>query len=194
MHPRAEALLELWLGPECERDAPQDAVRKRWFEKSPELDARLLREHGADLEAAERGTYDDWAQTPRGRLALIILLDQLTRNLHRGTGAMFDNDDKALALARQGVELGEDRGLRAAERNFLYMPFMHSERLADQDRSIELFGQLAREAPTLDATEWAVKHREVIARFGRFPHRNNLLDRTSTPDEVLFLQQPGSSF
>jgi uncharacterized protein (DUF924 family) len=194
MHPRAEALLDHWLGPEAERDAPPNAVRQRWFTKSLEYDAWLLREHGADLEAAARGDYDAWIATPRGRLALVILLDQLTRNLRRGSGAMFDNDRKALELARQGIELGEDRTLRAAERNFLYMPFMHSESLDDQDRSVELFEQLAAAAPSLDAVEWAVKHRDVIKRFGRFPHRNNLLDRTSTPDEALFLQQPGSSF
>lgn len=194
MHPRAETLIEHWLGPEKARDAPAQAVRQRWFAKSLEYDAWLLREHGGDLDAAERGEYDAWADTPRGRVALVILLDQLTRNLRRDSGAMFDNDDKALALARAGVERGEDRGLRASERNFLYMPFMHSEALVDQDRSVVLFTQLAADAPTLDAVQWAVKHRDVIARFGRFPHRNNLLDRTSTPDEVLFLQLPGSSF
>jgi len=194
MHPRAEALLENWLGPEGERDAPTNAVRQRWFTKSPEFDAWLLREHGNDLDAAARGDYDSWTDTPRGRLALVILLDQLTRNLRRGSGAVFDNDKKALALAREGIERGEDRALRGAERNFLYMPFMHSEQLADQERSIELFKQLAADVPQLDAVEWAVRHRDVIARFGRFPHRNNLLDRTSTPDEALFLQLPGSSF
>jgi len=194
MHPRAQVLLEHWLGPEAERDAPAQAVRQRWFTKSAEFDAWLLKEHGADLDAAARGDYDDWAETPRGRVALVILLDQLTRNLRRGSGAMFDNDRKALELARQGIELGEDKRLRAAERNFLYMPFMHSESLDDQERCVELFKQLAVDAPSLDAVEWAVKHRDVIARFGRFPHRNNLLDRTSTPDEVLFLQLPGSSF
>jgi len=143
MHPRAENLLEHWLGPDKQRDAPANAVRQRWFAKSLEYDAWLLREHAADLDAAERGEYDAWADTPRGRVALVILLDQLTRNLRRVSRAMFDNDDKALALARKGIELGEDRKLRAAERNFLYMPFMHSESLDDQDRSVELFTQLA---------------------------------------------------
>jgi len=194
MHPRAVALLENWLGPKSERDAPAKAVRQRWFMKSPEFDARLFRDHSADLEAAQHGEYDDWALTPHGRVALVILLDQLTRNLRRGSGAMFANDKKALALAREGIERGEDRALPASERNFLYLPFMHSEELADQDRSVELFKQLAIEAPTFNAVEWAVKHREMIARFGRFPHRNNLLDRTSTSDEVLLLQQPGASF
>ena len=194
MHPRAEALLENWLGPETERDAPAKAVRQRWFTKSFEFDAWLLREHGNDLEAAVRGDCDGWTDTPCGWLVLIILLDQLTRNLRRGNGAMFDNDKKALALAREGIDRGEDRALRGAERNFLYMPFMHSEELADQERSIELFKQLAADVPQFDAVEWAVKHRDVIARFSRFPHRNNLLDRTSTPDEALFLQLPGSSF
>jgi len=194
MHPRAETLLEHWLGPDKDRDAPANAVRQRWFAKSLENDAWLLREHGADLDSAERGEYDAWADTPHGRLALVILLDQLTRNLRRDSGAMFDNDGKALALARVGVESAEDRQRLAVERNFLYMPFMHSESLADQERSVELFTQLAADAPTLDAVQWAVRHRDVIKRFGRFPHRNNLLDRTSTPDEVLFLQQPGSAF
>lgn len=194
MHPRAEALLEHWLGPENERDAPPLATRQRWFQKSLEYDAWLLREFGGDLEAAERGAYDDWASEPRGRVALVILLDQITRNVRRDSGAVFDNDEKALALARAGVERGDDRSLHAAERNFLYMPFMHSEVLADQERSVALFTQLAKDAPVLDAVQWAVRHRDVIAKFGRFPHRNNLLDRTSTPDEVLFLQSPGAGF
>lgn len=194
MHPRAHALLDHWLGPEAERDAPAQDVRQRWFMKSADFDAWLQREHGADLEAALRGEHDDWANEPRGRLGLVILLDQITRNLRRDTGAMFDNDDKALSLARTGIDRGEDRALHAAERNFLYMPFMHSEVLADQERSIALFKQLAIDAPSLNAVEWAIKHRDIIARFHRFPHRNLLLGRTSTADEILFLKEPGSSF
>ncbi len=194
MNTRADVVLENWLGPEAQRDAPGPELRKRWFVKSAETDAWLQREHGADLDAAGRGDYDDWAATARGRLALVIVLDQFTRNLRRDTGAMFDNDDKALQLAREGIARGDDRGLRAAERNFLYMPFMHSERLDDQDRSVALFKQLAADAPALDAVEWAIKHRDIVARFGRFPHRNLLLGRTNTPDEIEFLKQPGSSF
>lgn len=194
MQARAQDVLDLWLGPESERDAPAEEVRQRWFAKSAEYDARLLREHGADLEAAVRGEFHDWPTTPRGRLALVILFDQITRNLRRDTGAMFDNDVQALTLARDGIARGEDQTLHAAERYFLYMPFMHSEKLADQERSVALFTQLAADAPHLNAVEWAVKHRDIVARFGRFPHRNKLLGRTSTADELLFLQQPGSSF
>jgi uncharacterized protein (DUF924 family) len=190
----AAALLDLWLGPEADRDAPAAEVRKRWFEKSAAFDAQLAQGYGELLERAGRGELDVWAATARGRVALVILCDQLGRNLGRGSAAMFAHDPRALDLARQGLAPEVERSLRGSERYFLYMPFMHSESIADQDRSVELFAQLARDYPSLDGRTWAQSHRDIVARFGRFPHRNALLGRRSTPQEEAFLEQPGSSF
>lgn len=192
--PSAAALLELWLGPELGRDAPAAEVRERWFVKDAAFDAELLRSFGELHARAGRGELDGWAATPRGRVALVIALDQLSRNLGRGSAASFAHDAEALALAKEGVALGVDRELAGSERYFLYMPFMHSEALPDQARSVELFAALAKELPALDATRWAAAHRDIVARFGRFPHRNALLGRSTTPDEEAFLAQPGSSF
>jgi uncharacterized protein (DUF924 family) len=194
MTDKADEILEYWLGPEAGRDAPEPELRRRWFEKSEATDNELRERYGQLVEQAARGEHDAWAQTPRGRLALVILLDQLTRNLQRGSGRMFENDDKALSLALAGIDAGEDRELRAYERQFLYMPLMHAEQLAAQDRCCELFAALARAHPGADSTRWADQHRAIIARFGRFPHRNALLGRQSTAEEEAFLAQPGSSF
>jgi uncharacterized protein (DUF924 family) len=190
----ASTILELWLGPESERDAPAPEFRQRWYAKSDEFDARLRREFGADLERARAGELDGWAQTPRGLLALVILLDQFSRNVHRGSGLMFEQDDRALGLATQAVARGDDTQLKAAECQFLYMPFMHSESIEDQRRSLQLFERLARVAPGLDCRSWARSHHDIVARFGRFPHRNALLGRSSTPAELEFLKQPNSGF
>jgi uncharacterized protein (DUF924 family) len=192
MHERASFLLEHWFGPFSERASPSPEVRKRWFEKSDEHDALLRKELAEVLEEASHGQHDDWATTAHGRLALVVLLDQITRNIHHGKGAMFKNDARALALAREGIELGHDKELLPTERQFLYMPYMHSESLPVQDRSVALFTELAKDG--VDAVEWAKKHRDIVARFRRFPHRNNLLSRTSTGEELIFLQEPGSSF
>jgi uncharacterized protein (DUF924 family) len=191
---QASAILEFWLGKESERDAPAPEIRRRWYAKQDEFDARLRREFGADLQRAHDGELDGWAQTPRGLLALVILLDQFSRNLHRGSGRMFEHDDRALGLAKQGVERGDDTRLKAAECQFLYMPFMHSEAIDDQRRSLELFERLARVAPELDSRSWAQSHHDIVARFGRFPHRNALLGRSSTDAEAEFLKQPNSGF
>jgi uncharacterized protein (DUF924 family) len=191
---RAQQVLEYWLGPEAGRDAVDQVTSEKWFAKSADTDRYIAEQYGADVDAAGRGELDAWCTTPRGRLALVILLDQLTRNIHRDSGAMYRHDDKALALAKEGIARGEDRLLRAGERSFLYMPLMHSEALADQQLSCALFTQLAADAPHIDNRRWAVAHHDIIARFGRFPHRNALLGRTSTADEIEFLKQEGSSF
>jgi uncharacterized protein (DUF924 family) len=191
---KSAAILDYWLGPEATRDDPPAEVRKRWFEKSPMTDAYIAEHFSTLIASAAIGALDSWADTARGRLALIILLDQFTRNVHRDNPRAFDHDHKALSLVHGGLELGQDKELAAAERQFFYMPLMHSEVLAEQRRSVALFDALAHDAPALDSREWAKKHCAIIERFGRFPHRNNLLGRTSTGDEVAFLMQPGSSF
>ena len=131
---------------------------------------------------------DDWARSPRGALALVILLDQFTRNIHRGTPAMHEGDAKAVATALAVIESGADASFSADERQFLYMPLMHSEDRALQQRSLEKFRELGQ------SLDYAERHAEIVFRFGRFPHRNAILGRVSTPEEVEFLKQPGSSF
>jgi uncharacterized protein (DUF924 family) len=188
------AILDYWLGPEDQRDAPAAALRQRWFEKSDATDAHIQGAFGADVERAVRGELGEWAETARGRLGVVILLDQFTRNIHRGSARAFAGDALALALAQHGLDLQHDRALKAAERFFLYMPLVHSERLSDQERAVLLFDDLARAAPVLDARSYAKAHRDIVARFGRFPHRNLVLGRTSTAEELEFLSQPGSAF
>jgi uncharacterized protein (DUF924 family) len=167
-----------------------DATSKHWFARSDEFDARLRDVLGPLHARAAAGELDDWTATPRGALALVILLDQAPRNLFRGSAQAFATDPAALRHARAVVDAGLDRDMTESERVFLYLPFEHTEDLADQNRCIELCSAL----PTPMYREFAVRHRDIIARFGRFPHRNALLGRDSTPEELEFLKQPGSSF
>jgi uncharacterized protein (DUF924 family) len=167
--------------------------RDLWFTKSDETDRLIVERFGAAIEAALAGELDFWATTPRGALALVLVLDQFTRNAFRGTPKAFAGDARALALATLLVDSGRDRLLAPVERWFAYMPLEHSERLIDQHESVRLFERLAAEG--LDAPlAWAQRHRDVIARFGRFPHRNGILGRPSTPAEIEFLKEPGSGF
>jgi uncharacterized protein (DUF924 family) len=166
------------------------ATKPAWFKPSPAFD-RAVQERLGDLYArAKTGALDGWAADPDGLLALVILLDQVPRNLHRGTPEAFACDAKALALARLGVDRGDDHGGDADRCAFLYLPFEHAEALADQERSVALFRALGN-AHYLD---YAIRHRDVIARFGRFPHRNAILGRPSSAAELRFLEEPGSSF
>jgi uncharacterized protein (DUF924 family) len=162
--------------------------RKEWFEKTVEFDASCTR-FADGLRDARRGAFDHWAETPRGTLALIILLDQFSRNLHRNSAEAFAADAKAREIARTAIERGIDRMLGEVERLFVYLPFEHSEDLADQDQSVRLFTSLGEEM-----TRYAEEHRDVIRRFGRFPHRNAALGRISTPDELAYLAQPDAGF
>ena len=131
---------------------------------------------------------------PRGALARILLLDQFTRNAFRDTPRAFAGDAEALATAIETVDAGLDRTLDRYERSFLYLPFEHAEDLAMQERSLALFGELARDTGDRASLEWAEKHAVIVRRFGRYPHRNAILGRASTPEEIAFLEQPGSSF
>jgi uncharacterized protein (DUF924 family) len=177
---------------------PQDVLsfwfsaeaQKFWFDKSDQFDAECRVRFGPAFEAARAGALRHWMETPEAALALVILLDQIPRNIHRGTPAAFSGDADALAVAREAIARGYDAALPADRRNFFYLPFMHSERLEDQERGVELYA-----ANDLnDGLRWMKAHRDIIARFGRFPHRNAILGRPSTPEELDFLQQPGSSF
>lgn len=184
-------VLDFWFG--APGSPEHGTARALWFTKSADTDAQMRARFGAELETALRGERDGWATTPCGALALILLLDQFTRNIHRDTARAFAGDAKALILARKLVEDGADQALPPHERWFVYMPFEHSERLADQHEGVRLFERLASDG-LADPLPWAIKHREVIQRFGRFPHRNEILGRASTPEEIAFLGQPGSRF
>ena len=181
-------VLDFWFG------APDSDIfgerRECWFKADPEFDARIRSRFEYAVEIAADGGHDPLAITAEGALALIILLDQFPRNLYRGSARAFATDPKALAVAWAAVAAGHDRVLNSVQRCFVYLPFEHSEDLADQDRSVRLFEALG-DAEFLD---FAVRHRDIIAQFGRFPHRNAILGRDSTAAEAAFLEQPGSSF
>ncbi|MGA9867850.1 MAG: DUF924 family protein [Acetobacteraceae bacterium] len=184
-----DAVLEFWFG-----DDPT-LFREAWFRADPAFDATCRARFGAVLEAAGTAALDGWAATPRGTLALVIVLDQFSRNIHRGTPDAFAADPRALALAHAAVARGDDRHLRPLERSFLYLPFEHAESLADQDISVRLFETLRGTYDSADrAIDYAERHRDVIRRFGRFPHRNAILGRESTPEELAYLADPDSGF
>ncbi len=167
-----------------------ERVEPLWFSSDRMLDAELRERFGALVAAAGEGALDDWLETPEGALALVILLDQFPRNIYRGTAAAFAADAKARVVADRALALGHDHQVEPARRMFFYLPFEHSEQLADQERSLALFTALGD--PEL--LDYAVRHHEIIVRFGRFPHRNAVLGRPSTAQEQAFLTQPGSAF
>lgn len=185
----ADNVLDFWF----QRDKPL-AYRDCWFEKSDAFDAQIAAQFGAAVESALAEGHADWAATPEGALALVILLDQFPRNLFRNQTKAFAGDARARIVARQAVDRGFDIALPPVMRLFFYMPFEHSETLADQDLAHLLFSALDKDLPGHDLAHWADKHRVIIARFGRFPHRNAALGRQSSPEEIDFLKQPGSSF
>lgn len=174
-------------------DGP-DTWRKAWFVRDADFDAAIAQRFGATLGQAASGAHDAWAETPEGALALAIVLDQFPRNLFRGQARAFATDPKALALARRAVVRGFDRALTPTQRVFLYLPFEHSEATADQDLSVALFEGLrdvaALAAPS-GAIDYAWRHRAVIGKYGRFPHRNAALGRASTAEEEAFLAAGG---
>ena len=194
---RAEAILTFWFGkPE---DPDYGTYRKQWFTKSDAFDEQIRQHFLADYEKAAAGRYAPWQAVPERAIALLLLFDQFPRNLFRGTPRSFATDDRALAIAQDLVDKGTDKALMPAYRFFAYLPFEHSEDRAHQNRCVELMQGLIEEVPDLDkglknGLDYAIRHRDVIERFGRFPHRNEILGRESTPEEVEFLQQPGSRF
>ena len=188
---KAEEVLEFWFGREDEPGFGE--FREAWFRKDPEFD-QMVRDRFQDLyEGAARGDLDAWKDEAHSCLALAILLDQFPRNMFRGGPRSYATDRKAQEIAEYAVDRALDRELPAFQRMFLYMPFMHSEDLEHQRRSVELFGVLGGEDDG-DSSHYAVQHMEIIERFGRFPHRNEVLGRQTTPEEAEFLTQPGSSF
>ncbi len=183
-------VLEFWFGKPA-----ADAPREAWFRKDPAFDAGIRERFGAVIEAALAGRLGHWeAAGPESALALIIVLDQFTRNVFRDTARMFAGDAQALAIAHRLVESGADRQLEPMQRWFAYLPFEHAESLPEQELSVELFDALRAFPASAGAYDWALSHRDVIRRFGRYPHRNEILGRESTPAEIAFLATPGSRF
>jgi len=164
-----------------------DGARARWFERDAAFDEEVRRSFADAYENARQGRLSDWEQTPLGLLALVIVLDQFPRNLFRGSARAYESDASALRLAQSGLASRFDAGLEPEQRQFLYMPYMHSEALAVQDQSVALFTPLDVE----DAADSAREHRDIIARFARFPHRNAALGRRSTGEEEEFLASHG---
>lgn len=204
MHDRAHDIHEFWFGPP---GAPTPF--SRWFEKNPTFDAEIRSRFGDDYALACRGELDAWAASPgddpRSALALVVVLDQFSRNLYRDSPLAFAQDERALGITMRMLDLGADLQLGYLERYVLLLPTMHSEALGVQQRGVAAYAALLA-AATADAApegvlgalraahDFAVRHEAIVARFGRFPHRNAVLGRTPTPDETEFLREPGSSF
>lgn len=193
LDPRAADVLDFWFGPPD--SAEFGKPRKMWFAKDAAFDAQIRNRFGALVGAALGGRLSEWDSSPRGALARILLLDQFTRNAFRDTPRAFAGDPLALPCAQALVAQGGDVLLAAVERGFAYLPFEHSEDLAMQDEALRLFERLASDAPAqASLLDWAQRHRAIVARFGRFPHRNAILGRASSAEEAEFLKQPGSGF
>ena len=200
LDPRARDVLDYWFGTSVD-DADVFAEKGAlWFGAGAAVDAEIRTRFAALHDEAVTGELDPWLAVPHGRLALVILVDQFSRNLFRGDPRAFAHDALARAWVDDGLRLGTDRDLRLCERVFFYLPLEHSESLADQQHSVALFTTLRNAAPAAlrarcdDYLDYAVRHRDIVARFGRFPHRNATLGRASTEAESEFLRQPGSSF
>ena len=185
-------ILDFWFGREGEESYGE--FREAWFIKDSEFDREVRDRFEGAYEEAAAGKLDHWKDEAWSCLALIILLDQFPRNMFRGDPKTYAADDKALEAARHAVEHAYDRELPPYGRLFVYLPFEHSEDLEDQRSSVELFRELAAEMRSEDLLGYAVRHLEIIERFGRFPHRNEILGRATTPEEAEFLRGPDSSF
>jgi uncharacterized protein (DUF924 family) len=196
MNERIEEILEFWFG-----DPPEGEERPRgrelWFQRSARVDRTIEKRFGKLVDQAKAGKLDAWASSARGRLALILLLDQFNRNIHRDSPEAYTGDEKALALCFDGLDDGLDRHLSIQERCFFYMPAMHAEDVDAQLASVEVFQELVGESPPEERDlaesflKHAEQHRDVVERFERFPHRNAILGRSSSAEESIFLQQTG---
>lgn len=193
-------VLDFWFGTLDDEGQPTAEVAKRWFSKDDAFDQQVRTEFGATFDALVRGDLDGWRDTLDGTLATIIVVDQFARNMFRDTAQMYAHDAIALDAACALVDDGRDVELKGAQRTFAYMPFMHSEDLAHQERCIALFQAFAEACEgdnrdrVLRNVDYAVRHRDIVEQWGRFPHRNAILGRVSTDDEVAFLKTPGSGF
>lgn len=198
---RDQEILQYWFG-NCSDETeltPNSPRVKRWFQGGAKIDQEILSLFELDVHRARQGLYKAWENAPSSRLALIILLDQFPRNIYRNTPKSFDSDEQALGLTVRSIADGSDLKLKLIERAFLYLPLMHSEEPKIQNQSLQQYRQLAEAAKkqspinedyyfyTLD---FAMKHHRVIQKFGRYPHRNSILGRKSTPEELEYLEGP----
>jgi uncharacterized protein (DUF924 family) len=196
----ADSILQFWFGTGTDAAAVSRERSALWWGKAPKLDADIRRRFAATLESEVRGELEVRGDDARTLLARIILCDQFPRNMYRGTARAFAYDERARALAHRVLGHGADRALAPLERVFAYLPLEHSENVADQTESVRLFTALHEQAGGADKPlfrnflDYALRHREIVERFGRFPHRNAILGRDSTPRELEFLKSPGSSF
>jgi uncharacterized protein (DUF924 family) len=179
--PSIRDILDFWFLPLA--DPEHGKPRKAWFESTPEFDAEIRARFGSALERAIAGELDHWRRSPEGALALIVLCDQFPRNMHRRTARAYSGDPKALDTARFALAHSYPAAFSLSLRKFLFMPFHHSEQLADQQLACALFAAFNEE----EAKNYALEHHDVVARFGRFPHRNGVLGRPCTPDELEYL-------
>lgn len=195
-----ETVLEFWFGADADDAAVAKTQAKLWWSKNVDIDSEIRRRFEDGVRAAAEGQLDDWAAIPRGALALIILTDQFPRNIYRDTPQAFAYDAKALGWCLDGLARRSDLQLRPIERVFFYLPLEHSESVAHQERSVRCFEELfaavalVQKQTFAEYLDFARRHRDIIARFGCFPHRNKILGRESTPEEIAFLAEPGSSF
>ena len=187
-----EEVLAFWFGREGEEGYGE--FREVWFSKDPAFDREVRDRFETVYEEAAAGELETWKEEARSCLALILVLDQFPRNMFRGDARMYAADGLARAAARHAVERAYDRELPTFQRTFVYLPFEHSENLEDQRHSVELFRKLAQETGSEDLLVYAVRHLRIVERFGRFPHRNEILGRWTTPEEAEFLREPDSSF
>jgi uncharacterized protein (DUF924 family) len=190
----AQDVLDFWFLPIGAKG--HNSQRPEWFRKDPAFDAQIRTQFGDVVALALNGGLRDWDdEGTQGTLARIVVLDQMTRNIHRGTPLAFAGDMLALEAAMALDDSGASQTLPPAQRLFSFMPFEHAENLSRQQRSVDLFDMLRASAPGYERNyEYARRHYDVIRRFGRFPHRNAILGRASTAEETAFLQQPGSGF
>jgi uncharacterized protein (DUF924 family) len=188
----AEEVLDFWFGPPARSESDLLVKVQRWFAGGPALDAEIQRRFGPDVESALAGERDFWAESPQGLLALVLLLDQFPRSIHRGTPRAFDGDARAMALAEAAHARGLERDLDWEQRHFLMMPYLHVESADANERARTLLEQCLEQCPPMYRSvfaagiEQADKYRGVLLRFGRFPHRNEALGRISTPEEIEF--------
>lgn len=192
---RAMQILDFWFGPLPDPSYFPEDKMEMWLNNSPEVDRQMRENYAEDVMHARRGEYNSWRQTPRGRLALIILLDLIPRHIFRGTPQAYSSDPMARGLAIEGMQTGEDRSLFPIERALFYLPLENSEDMATQNMAVAAYQRLFAASPPAikpvmqDFLIYALRHQEQIARFGRFPARNAVLGRVSSPEEILFLQQ-----
>ncbi|HEY2561725.1 MAG TPA: DUF924 family protein [Caldimonas sp.] len=188
-----DAVIDFWFG--APESSERGGARKAWFAKDDAFDAGIRERFGAQIERALRGELEGWSEAAPSALAHVLLLDQFTRNAYRGTPRAFAGDRRALAAASRMVGLRQDEELATFMRGFVYLPYEHAEGLAMQDEAIRLLKRLVASDPGQQSyLDYALRHRAIIERFGRFPHRNDILGRRSTAEELAFLQQPGSGF